>query len=141
MNKNNQKPVDIIVGIITRKNKESVKEYLLVSSVKDFGKYTGFFYPPGGYPKDKENQKSFIRRKILEELSIEIKPIKKIATTPADVKNHIVHWWECEYSKGKVTRNKIKLSKVKWFSENDLKRNKKIWPATKSFFTNYLFDT
>jgi len=45
----------VVVGIISRIRAGGAEEFLLVNSKKDFGKYTGFYYPPGGHVEDGEN--------------------------------------------------------------------------------------
>ncbi len=40
---------NVVVGIVSKKNERAENEYLLVASNKDFGKYTGYYYPPGGH--------------------------------------------------------------------------------------------
>ena len=72
----------VAVGIVKHPEKE---KYLLVRSTRDFGEYTGYYYPPGGHVGD-ESIPDALRREFREELSLEISPVRQIAETEGDVK-------------------------------------------------------
>ena len=63
----------VVVGIISRKNTEGVEQYLLVSSKKYFGIFTGYYYPPGGHLEEGEEEVACLKRELKEELGIEAK--------------------------------------------------------------------
>jgi hypothetical protein len=129
----------IILGIISRKSK-NVKQYLLVSSVLNYGKYTNFYYPPGGQLKKGENEKLFLTNKIKDELGIVVTPEKRLARSAADVKGALIHWWSCNADTSKLKMNPKRLSNYKWFSREKLLNYKHVWPATKKFFEQYTSD-
>jgi len=129
----------IVVGIISRIRKDR-KEFLLMSSVVDFGKYTGFFYPPGGHIVDGKTEKSTLAKKFWEELGIKVKPLKRLATTPGDVKDQVTYWWECQSNLKGLTINKEKARKIIWMSKKEILEGEKIWPATKKFFKKFVIE-
>ena len=129
----------VVVGIISRV-RNNKKEYLLISSKNDFGKYTGFYYPPGGHLEPNENENDALIREINEELDILVNPINKIAETPGDVKNQLTHWWFCEANTSKLNPDNEELDDVDWFTRAEILENQKVWPATKAFFKKYLSD-
>ncbi len=128
----------VVVGIISKDTPEG-KKYLLMSSITNFGKYTGFYYPPGGHLEENENEKDALIREVKEELNVSVKPIKKVVESPGDVPNQITHWWICEANIENFKTQKEEVSDIGWFSENEIKSSRNIWPATKKFFTEYIF--
>ncbi|OGM25654.1 hypothetical protein A2627_04410 [Candidatus Woesebacteria bacterium RIFCSPHIGHO2_01_FULL_39_28] len=80
---------------IPRLRSEGIAEFLLMSSKSDFGKYTGFYYPPGGHLNEGENEKTALTREIEEELGLEVIPLKKIGESEGDVKDRLTNWWVC----------------------------------------------
>ena len=43
---------------ISRKNNNGQDEYLLMKSKRNFGKYTGYYYPPGGHLENDEDERT-----------------------------------------------------------------------------------
>jgi 8-oxo-dGTP diphosphatase len=129
----------VVVGIISR-NKNKNKKYLLVSSRKNFGKYTNFYYPPGGHLEKDEDEKVALIREIKEELDINVTPLKKIAETPGDVKNQITHWWICVANISKMKLNTEELYDFRWFTRKEIINHENVWPATKNIFKEYILD-
>jgi len=128
----------VVVGIISRENQHGEDEYLLVKSKRDFGRYTGFYYPPGGHVKKSEGEKETLAREIKEELDILVSPIKKIAESPGDVKNQITSWWQCKIRSGELKLNDQELNDVDFFTKEKME-DINIWPATKNFFEKFVF--
>lgn len=128
----------VALGIVERKILKK-KEYLLVSATKKSGKYTGFYYPPGGHMKNGENECETIVREIREELGCEVEIIKKITESLGDTKNQFTYWWLCKIIKGRPRIKKEEIINAKWFSKKEIIDEEKIWPATKKVFINYIF--
>lgn len=125
----------VIVGIIS--NNESSEKYLLVNSTRDFGEFTGFFYPPGGHIEEHEDDKTALIREIKEELGLEVQPLIEIATTGGDVLDQITHWWECRIvGNSTIKSHKDEIRDTKWFSKDEILNSDVIWPATQKFFKN-----
>ncbi|KKQ97289.1 MAG: hypothetical protein UT24_C0002G0038 [Candidatus Woesebacteria bacterium GW2011_GWB1_39_12] len=123
----------VVVGIISKRVK-GIKKYLLVSSVLDYGKYTGFYYPPGGHMEKGEDLKVALVGKIKKELFIDVVPIRELAETSSDIKDQITHWWLCKAVIKKLNYDRERLKDVRWFTQEEIKEGKNIWPATKKFF-------
>src|SRR3972149_8749414 len=96
----------VAVGIVKHPEKE---KYLLVRSTRDFGEYTGYYYPPGGHVGD-ESIPDALRREFREELSLEISPVRQIAETEGDVKGQTTFWWECEVVGGGLSGKREELA-------------------------------
>jgi 8-oxo-dGTP pyrophosphatase MutT (NUDIX family) len=128
----------VVVGIISRiKNGE--KQYFLISSTRDFGEYSGFYYPPGGHIGVNEDEKTALVREIREELDASVTPIDRVITTKGDIKDQITHWWTCETSeKFSPTIDTDEIENFGWFSKKEIINSDKVWPATKSFFKEYI---
>ncbi len=131
----------VVLALITRLNSDKHKEYLLISSVKDFGEKTGFYYPPGGHLETGENEEEAIVRELKEELGLDIITIKKIAETPGDMPNLTAHWWQCEMVNPKQSFivQSTEIADVRWFSEDEILEREDLWPATKQIFDSYIF--
>ncbi len=127
----------VVLGIISRKNKKSEEEYLLVSTPKDFGQYTGFYYPPGGHLRKGESEKQALIRELKEELNLLIEPSKKIAETPGDIKGERDSWWLCQIKGGKLKARKGEIVKADYFSQGEMAKMN-LWPATRKFFKKYM---
>lgn len=130
----------VVIGLISRVNPNGKQEFLLISSKKDFDEFTGFYYPPGGHLKKGEDEKQALIREIKEELGIEVEPIEKITESPGDVPNQMTHWWKCSIDNVSFILNKDEIADVRWFSEEEIKNSEKIWPATKNFFKDFIFN-
>jgi len=140
-NKEKEKPQEkqVVVGIVSRKRGDE-NEYLLMSSKRDFGEFTGFLYPPGGHLEPEENEKKAVIREIHEELGIKVKPTKKYAETPGDVENQITHWWKCEADNHDLTIDEDEVENTAWHTKKEILSHDKVWPATKKFFEEHISD-
>ena len=129
----------VVLGIIFREN-NGVKEYLLITAKKYFGKYTGLFYPCGGHVEEGENPKQALIREVKEELGIVIKPIRELAKTGSDIANQETYWWECEKVPFEIEMgiDDNKIASVRWLEKEYILANPSLfWPATNSFFASY----
>ena len=127
----------VVVGIISRM-KNGEPEYLLVKSKKDFGEYTGFYYPPGGHIEEDESPIQALVREVKEELDLDIKPTKELDVTPGDINDQETHWWLCDLVGGKLSVQKEELADAAYFTQDAMKQLT-IWPTTKQFFNKYIF--
>lgn len=129
----------VVVGLISKES-GGKKEYLLMASKKDFGEHTGFYYPPGGHLEEGEDEATALVREIKEELGVDCVPVEEITQTPGDVKSQITHWWSCSCPDHNFMYQEEEVADVRWFSEEELKDEKKIWPATRKFFEEFVFE-
>ncbi len=120
----------VVVAVISQGDK-----FLLVSSKKDYGKFTGYFGPPGGHLRETEVEKDGLIREIQEELGINVNPVRKIAVTGSDFKDRETHWFECllENPNDKI-EPKTEVKEVRWFTRDEIQQNDNVFPLTKSFF-------
>lgn len=130
----------VVVGLISRIGKDGHKQFLLVNAKKDFGKYTGCWYPPGGHVEEGEDEKEALIREIKEELNLQTEPVKKLAESPSDVPNQTTLWWTCKLLSQEMLIDVDELGGAGWFTEEEI-RGMPLWPATKEFFEKYIFKT
>lgn len=128
-----------VIAIISQKTPSDQLAYLLIKATKDFGEYTGFYYPPGGHLDNNETYQQALRRELKEELNLDVIPIKKIATTNGDVSNLVVEWWETEIVDGDLKLQTDEIEDARFFTQDEMK-SIPIWPATKKFFEEYIFN-
>jgi len=127
----------VVVGIIVKKG--IPESYLLVSSNKNFGEYTGYYYPPAGHVEDGESEVDALKREIKEELDIDLLKAKKITDEiESDVKNQKTIWYLCEVNNYDFTFDEEELKDARFFTEEEMKELN-LWPATKTFFEKYIF--
>ncbi len=127
----------VVVGILSRQRGDE-PEYFLVSSTKDFGEFSGAYYPPGGHIEEGEDEPSALIREIHEELGVDIAPIRCIAETLGDVKDQITYWWECELLNNDFVIDIQELADTGWFTRKEME-NLPLWPATRKFFNEHIF--
>lgn len=125
------------MGIISRVGSSGEKEWLFVSSAKNFGEYSGFYYPPGGHIEGDESKAEALKREIKEELDLRAEPIKEIAVSSGDIANQETYWWLCEVS-GSINLD-AELNDFQYMTKDIFRKEPKIWPATKKFFEEYIF--
>lgn len=127
----------VAVGIISRENSDGQDEWLLVSSARNFGQYTGCYYPPGGHLEAGETEQAALTRGIREELGLDAVPIRRIATTKGDVAGQETYWWLCEAT-GNIRRG-LELDDAQYFSRQQIENEINVWPATRKVFEKYVF--
>lgn len=123
----------VVVAILSKMRPDGDREYLLVKSTRDFGAYTGCWYPPGGHLEQGEDEQTALIREGYEELGMEIRVIEKIAETDGDVENQRTHWWRCEMVSDSMTVDHAEIADVGWFTLKEMD-SMSLWPATSHFF-------
>lgn len=126
----------VVVGII---KKEDPVEYLLVATKKDHGEFTGFYSPPGGHVEKGETDIEALKREIYEELSMNVVGATKITETLADVPDQETIWYFCEVEDYGFTVDFDELRDAKFFTPEQMEALH-IWPTTKKFFFDYIFN-
>jgi len=127
----------VVVGIIVKKDIED--SYLFVSSKTYFGKYTGYYYPPGGHVEESESEVDALKREIKEELTIDLLKAEKITDQiESDVKDQKTVWYLCEVENYNFEFDKEELKDARFFTREEMKELN-LWPATKTFFEKYIF--
>lgn len=127
----------VVVGIIGRTNPRGETEYLLTSSTRDFGDFTGAYYPPGGHLEAGEDEKTALAREIREELGVDVEPMKKIAETGADVPDQTTHWWRCRIVQGDIAPNRKQVAQWGWFTKEKA-MTLKLWPMVRKVIAQHL---
>lgn len=118
-------------GIIIR-GEGKKREIFLVSSKKELGKYTGYYYPPGGHVEAGESREEALIREIKEELNLEVTNISYIASSPGDVKDQTTHWFHITVHDLSQLKLEDKLRDGGFFTLQELEKLP-IWPATRLF--------
>ncbi len=126
-----------IVAVALIQNKKG--EYLFIQQkAKDWGKLTNAWYPPAGHIRNNETAEEGLVRELKEELNLDIKPVRLIATQKQDVKKEVAEWWECKIIDGKINYKDNTIADHKYFTKEQVK-NLKLWPATRKFFEKFIW--
>jgi ADP-ribose pyrophosphatase YjhB (NUDIX family) len=122
----------VVVAFI---KKQEPERYLLVSSKRDFGEFTGFYYPAGGHVNHGENLVDALKRELLEELQLEIINPELIEITEGDVKDQETYWYKCDLLNPEKILIKEEivndgLQDARFFTIEEIKKLN-LWPATR----------
>ena len=119
--------------------KDGSGRYLLIQQkAKNWGDLTDAWYPPGGHVEENESIEECLKRELMEELNLQIRPMREVTVWPQDVQGEVAHWWECELIGGEVKFNDNTIADAKYFSIEEIKHLKK-WPAETKFFEKFLY--
>jgi len=107
-------------------------EYLVIQQSKK--SYKGYWGLVHGTIESGENEETTVKREVSEEVGIEVKIIKKLATSYVD--NIETGWWLTEYESGKIKPDISEISKCEYFTLNQI-FNLKLFPPTKEFLQKH----
>lgn len=112
--------------------RNSENKYLLLEDCRK--EMQGYWAPPHGRcePTDTSEEAGVIRE-TFEETGLEIKPIKKLLTQPADTKVKTVSFWLVDLIGGQLKIDPSETSNHGWFTIDDA-LSIKLYPGTKLFF-------
>ena len=106
--------IDVVAAVIKKDNK-----YLIAQ--RNRNKHFAFYWEfPGGKVDNGETFEIALQREIKEELSIDIKILKKVSSQKHkdDKINVNVHYFLCEHSDGKI--NLFEHEDLKWVTKTEL---------------------
>lgn len=83
-------------------------------------KAPGYWCPISGHIESSESEEEAVIREAMEELGIEVKPIKKFVSTPTHDNTVMLHWWKAEIISGIPKINNNENSEIRWFSKEEL---------------------
>jgi NADH pyrophosphatase NudC (nudix superfamily) len=109
-------------------------KYLLIKQNKN--PYKGFWAPVHGVVEMGETEEEAVIRETIEEVNLEVKPIKKLYTSSADYKVDVLHWWLAEYKSGNIKIDLKEASEYGFFSLQEL-ATLQLLPMTKNFFAHF----
>lgn len=127
----------IVSAIISKKHANGEPVYFLVQSKKDYGEYTGYWYPPGGKVEMGESDREAIEREIKEELGVSVTHLEYIQETRGDITEKIT-WWKSTVPVEQIQINTTELAGAGFFTKEEL-RVLPLWPATRLFFETHIF--
>jgi len=117
-----------IVAIVIKEGK-----FLLLEDSRD--PMLGYWGPPHGRctPEDL-SEWNCVTREVLEETSLNVRPIWKLWTTKADTKVESVSFWLVEVISGNIRTDAKESCSHGWFTLDDALKLK-LYPGTRRFFT------
>lgn len=117
-----------IVALVRNKN----GKFLLLEDSRP--QMLGYWAPPHGRcePTDLSEEDGVVRE-TREETGLEVEPVKKLVTQPADTKVKTVSFWLVNLLGGVIKIDASETSNHGWFTVDEA-LGMKLYPGTKSFF-------
>lgn len=81
-----------------------------------------FWCPISGHIEQSETEEDAVKREAMEELGIEVLPMRKIASTLTLDKTVMLHWWTAAIASGKPTLSNNENSEIRWFNKEELQK-------------------
>jgi mutator protein MutT len=106
--------VDVAIAIITRAGK------VLICQRPDHGSFAGYWEFPGGKREPNETVADCLRREVVEELAIQITPLRALRTVDHDYPRGRIrlHPFICDYSSGELQL--LACQDAAWVDPKDL---------------------
>lgn len=127
----------VVIGIIKKELPEP--SWLLVSSKKDFGAFTGYYYPPGGHVEEGETDEEALVREIREELDLTVTKMEKIHESAGDVAGQMTAWFLCEAEHTDFVMDTGTLADARFFTREEI-IGVHLWPATEKVFQEFILN-
>lgn len=75
---------------------------------------SGMWAPLSGRLEPDETEPEAVIREVLEEVGLEVKPIRRVWECPTEDGKYTLYWWLAEYSKGDLVIDPLEVSEAKW---------------------------
>ncbi len=127
-----------VVAII----KNEHDEFLLIKESRSSHKYIGYWSGPHGICESSDIlEEQAVVRETMEECGVEVEPVRKLYTCPADTKVNTVSFWETKLTDSRNVAFNIcdrEVEAIAWFPLLEiLKGDIPLYPGTKDFFRHY----
>lgn len=129
----------VVMAIIAKSDKKEGLKYLLNVSHRDFGEFTGCYYPPGGHVEAGESDMQALQRELMEELELEVIAADEIAKTGSDIAGQETVWYKVEVKNFDLKVDESELKEANFFSQKEM-QGLPLWPLTKKVFTKYIYE-
>lgn len=97
-------------------------KYLLGKRAMWKAKAPGYWCPISGHIEENESEQEAVVREAMEELGVEVRPQKKITSSPTHDGTVMLHWWKAEIVSGTAILNNDENSELGWFTKDELKK-------------------
>ncbi len=127
----------VVVAVISRENCSGSKEYLLGKSSRNFGEFTGMFYPIAGKVENGDSDFQTLVNELREEVGLELRSAEKITESLGDVDNTLLVWFKCKVASFALNPPETsELEDANLFTEAQMK-GLRLFPATQRFFEEF----
>jgi len=125
----------VAVGVLSRLNSHGEKEYCLVTSRKDYGRYSHLYYFPGGHIEHGESPTDAIKREMKEELGVEVIVGHEFPVSINDMDER-TYWFLCKIVEGTPALTSG-IKDLIWVTKTQMS-TVPIWPSTLQFIEHNL---
>lgn len=122
---------DAIVSVIIRGDKT-----LLIERAPTVGG-SGYWAPVSGKVEPGESQAAAVARESMEEVGLEVRPIKKIWENITSTGKYRLHWWLAEYLSGELALDAREASAAGWVTAEEI-LGMKIFEGDREFYEKVL---
>jgi len=121
---------DVIVAVVMR------DEQILVILRSPYVPGSGYWAPITGRVEPGEEQADAVVREVLEEVGLEVRPIRRVWGCLSDDGSYYLHWWLVEYLDGDVTLDPREVSDARWIPPTAFGQLENTFEADREFFTH-----
>lgn len=98
--------------------------------------FEGYWSPPTGKVEPGEIQSRTVAREALEELGLEVAPVKKVWQCVTTTGAFVLHWWTAKPLTFDLKINREEVSAYAWVAPSDIRSLGKVFDRHLYFFDN-----
>lgn len=99
---------------------------------------TGHWAPVSGSVEPGETQEAAVAREAMEEVGLNVRPIRKVWENISTNGSFVLHWWLAEYVAGELALQKTEVSDARWLTAEEIRRMDKTYEGDREFFEKLL---
>ena len=83
---------------------------------------SGYWCPVSGHIEEDETQEDALRREVIEEVGLEVVPVRKVCSIPSADDKFILHFWSTEIVAGEARVCSHEATELKWVTLKEMRR-------------------
>lgn len=108
-------------------------ETLVVQRAPDV-EYPGYMTPLSGKVEDGEDEHTAVVREVLEEVGLQVRPIRHVWTCQTEDGVYDLRWWLAEYVAGELVLKADEVSSAIWITPSDFRNLKNTFADDRKFY-------
>jgi NADH pyrophosphatase NudC (nudix superfamily) len=124
--------LDAVIAVIT--NGEKILLIQRAPSIRG----GGYWAPVSGEVEPEETQEAAVAREAAEEVSLTVRPIRKVWENVSTRGTFRLHWWLAEYIDGELALNAAEVSEARWLTVDEICRLDGTFEGDREFYQKIL---